>query len=83
MVITVEYAKPFRKAIRKLKDAALKERVKKKVAEITERPDIGKPLGNRLKGARSVYVPPFRITYILVGSNLTFLDFDNRDKIYR
>ncbi len=83
MVKQVVVASSFERAIRKLKDAALKERVKRQIAEIVERPGIGKPLRFQKKGERTVRVPPFRIIYAWEGDTIYLLDFDKRDRIYR
>lgn len=83
MVTKVVFTESFRKAVHKLKDAAVKERINKQVAEIVQRPDIGKPLKFQKKGDRSVWLPPFRIIYAIDGDTLFFLDFDKRDRVYR
>ncbi len=83
MVAEPVYTEKFERAVRKLKDAALKERVRKQAGEILERPDIGKPLRFDRKGERSVWVPPFRIIYSWEGNTVTFLNFDKRDVVYR
>jgi len=83
VVSRVVYSTAFEKAVKKLRDVALKERVKKQVAEIVERPDIGKPLKFQRKGERSVWVPPFRIIYAWQGDTVYLLDFDKRDEVYR
>ncbi len=83
MVRSVVFTSSFERAVKKLKDAALKERVKRQIEEITERPDIGKPLRFQKKGERTVRVPPFRIIYALEGDTIYLLDFDKRNKVYR
>jgi mRNA-degrading endonuclease RelE of RelBE toxin-antitoxin system len=83
MVRNVVFTNSFERAIKKLKDASLKERVKKQIAEIVERPEIGKPLRFQKKGERTVRVPPFRIIYSWEGDTVYLLDFDKRDKVYR
>ena len=83
MVSSVVRTDSFERAVRKLKDAAVRERIKRQVAEIVERPDIGKPLRHQLKGELTVWVPPWRITYAVVGDTLYFLDFRKRDESYR
>jgi len=82
MVKNIVFTSAFERSIRKLKDAAVKERIKKRIAEIIERPEIGKPLRFEKKGERSVRLPPFRIIYALHGDTIYFLDFDKRDKVY-
>jgi mRNA-degrading endonuclease RelE of RelBE toxin-antitoxin system len=83
MVSSVVCTDQFERAVRKLKDAAVRERIKNQVAEIVGRPDIGKPLRHQLKGERAVWVPPFRIIYAVVGDTLYLLDFRKRDEAYR
>ncbi|MEW6328897.1 MAG: type II toxin-antitoxin system RelE/ParE family toxin [Candidatus Micrarchaeota archaeon] len=73
----------FEKAMRKLKDAGLKERVKRQIEEITEKLEMGKPLRFQKKGERTIRVPPFRIIYACNGDTLYLLDFDKRDRVYR
>ncbi|MEM3555599.1 MAG: type II toxin-antitoxin system RelE/ParE family toxin [Candidatus Micrarchaeia archaeon] len=83
MVKNIVFTNNFERSIRKLKDAALRERIKKKIAEIVERPETGKPLRFQRKGERSVKISPFRIIYALQGDTIYFLDFDKRNKVYR
>lgn len=83
MVTSVVRTDRFEHAVRKLKDAARKERIKRQIDEIVKRPDIGKSLRHQLKGELTVWVPPFRITYAVVDDTLYFLDFRKRDESYR
>ncbi|VVC71972.1 ParE toxin of type II toxin-antitoxin system, parDE [uncultured archaeon] len=83
MVKNAVFTAAFEKAVRKIGDAAVKERVKRQIREILERPEIGKPLRFQRKGERSVRVPPFRIIYSFQGDTVYFLNFGARDKIYR
>jgi len=83
MVKSVIFTAAFERAVKKIKDAAIKERVKNRVAGIIERPETGKPLKFDRKGERSVWVPPFRIIYAVEGETIYFLDFDKRDRVYR
>ena len=83
MVADAVYTEAFKRAVKKIKDGAIKERVKTQVAEILEKPDIGKPLRFERKGERCVWVPPFRIIYSIEGNTVYLLDFDKRDRVYR
>ena len=83
MVADAVYTEAFKRAVRKIKDGAVKERVKRQVEEILEKPDVGKPLRFDRKGERSVWVPPFRIIYSVDGNTVYLLDFDKRDRVYR
>ncbi|HIH19370.1 TPA: type II toxin-antitoxin system RelE/ParE family toxin [Candidatus Micrarchaeota archaeon] len=83
MVAEAVYTSKFERAVRKIKDEAIKHRVKNQVAEILDRPDMGKPLRFDRKGERSVWVPPFRIIYSAEGNTVTFLNFGKRDIAYK
>jgi mRNA-degrading endonuclease RelE of RelBE toxin-antitoxin system len=83
MARAVTYSKDFKKALRKLRYSGLNSRITRQLSEIVERPEIGKPLSHELKGVYSVYLPPFRILYQFDEQTLTFIDFENRDKVYR
>jgi len=62
-MVTVAYDKRFERTIRKIKDAGVKERVKKQIIKIVENPETGKPMRFTRKDTREVYVPPFRLSY--------------------
>jgi mRNA-degrading endonuclease RelE of RelBE toxin-antitoxin system len=62
-MVTVAYHPHFEKTIRKIRDAALKERVKQQIIRIIEDPLIGKPMRYYRKHTREVYIPPYRLSY--------------------
>ena len=62
-MVIVSYEPAFKKKVRKIKDASLRERVKKQIRKIVLSPGIGKPMKYARKGTREVYVPPFRLSY--------------------
>jgi len=78
----------FDKSFEKLtkKDDALKERAPKKIDEICTKPEIGKPLRNRLKGTRKgtrrVQVGHYVIIYAIFWNEIVFLNFDYHDFAY-
>lgn len=65
-----------------LKDALLKERIKKHIEKIVERPEIGKPLKYSLKGERTIYIKPYRLIYSFANDTLILLRFEHRKKAY-
>jgi len=65
-----------------IKDASLKERIKKQIDKIVQRPDTGKPLRYSLKGEKSVYVKPYRLIYSVVNDTLILLRFMHRNSVY-
>jgi mRNA-degrading endonuclease RelE of RelBE toxin-antitoxin system len=81
-MVDVEYSRSFDKAIRKIRDAALKDNVKSQIVKIITAPEIGKPLRYNLKGERTLYVKPYRIIYSYNNDLISFLVFEHRDDVY-
>ena len=81
-MVEVENQPVFEKKIQKIKDAALKERVKKQIEKIIDNPEIGKPMKFERKGTRELYVSPFRISYAYLKeeSRIIFLDLYHKDE---
>lgn len=81
-MVTVAYDDQFKKAIKKIKDKGLKDRVKKQISKIVNNPEIGKPMRFARKGPREVYVSPFRLSYVYLKKKdkIIFLDFYHKDK---
>ncbi|MCD6414293.1 MAG: type II toxin-antitoxin system RelE/ParE family toxin [Candidatus Diapherotrites archaeon] len=81
-MVKVAFDTVFKRRVKKIKDKALKERVKKQIAKILANPGIGKPMRFSRKGTREVYVAPFRLSYLYVPSKDTvvFLDLYHKDK---
>jgi mRNA-degrading endonuclease RelE of RelBE toxin-antitoxin system len=74
--------KSFKHSIKKMKDASLKERIKKQVEKAANIPESGKELRYGLKGMRTLYVKPFRIIYKIEGDRLILLKFEHRESAY-
>jgi mRNA-degrading endonuclease RelE of RelBE toxin-antitoxin system len=74
------FDKQFRKLTRK--DAALKQRLGKKIKAICENPEIGEPKSHNLKGLRGEHVDPFVIVYGIFGEYVVFIHIDHHDKAY-
>lgn len=83
MVVKAFFTPLFERTLRKIKDFETKRRIKKKVEEILENPNIGKPLRFQRKGERSVRIPPFRLIYTWEKDVVCFLNLGKRDKVYR
>jgi len=73
----------FERELRKLRDKAIKDRVKKQIEKVLDSPEIGKPLRFALKQERSIYVPPYRLIYAVQGETLYLLRFEHRKAVYR
>jgi mRNA-degrading endonuclease RelE of RelBE toxin-antitoxin system len=70
----------FEKDFRKL-DGGLRQRLKKALQKVFERPKLGKPLG-RFKNVFSERVGHFRLVYRVKGEVLLLVCFKNRDDVY-
>jgi len=62
MIKEVIRAPKFIQQIKKI-DRSYLQRVQKLITKIINDPEIGKPMRFDRKGAREVYVPPFRLSY--------------------
>ncbi|MFH1917421.1 MAG: type II toxin-antitoxin system RelE/ParE family toxin [Nanoarchaeota archaeon] len=81
-MVIVRFEPFFEKAIRKIKDAELKTRIKKQITKIISTPTIGKPMRYNRKGTREVYIPPFRLSYMYFEEEgrILFLDLYHKDE---
>ncbi|MBI4449098.1 type II toxin-antitoxin system RelE/ParE family toxin [Candidatus Woesearchaeota archaeon] len=81
-MVTIEYDPSFERAVEKIRDAGLKERVKKHIIKIIEHPEIGKPMRFSRKGTREVYVSPYRLSYMFFENDqkIVFLDLYHKDE---
>ncbi len=63
-MVTVAYGPHFEKTIKKIRDHALKDRIKAQIVKIVQNPAIGKPMRYSRKQTREVYIAPFRLSYL-------------------
>lgn len=79
-IATYYFDKKFKKLTKK--DGLLKERVIRKLQEISINPEIGEPKRHALKGLRSEHLDPFVIIYIIIKDMVLLINFDHHDKAY-
>ena len=81
-MLKVEYTDDLLKTIRKIKDASIKEKIKKHIAKIIEYPEIGKPMRYARKGTRELYIGSYRLayTYFEDEKKIIFLDLYHKDE---
>ena len=81
-MVTIAYDPSFEKKVRKIKDQILKSKVKKQILKIIDSPEIGKPMRYGRKGAREVYIPPFRLSYVYIKneSKIILIDLYHKNK---
>jgi len=83
VIRNIVWTQKFERELRKQKDEALKNRVRRKIREIIANPETGKPLKFELRGERSIRIPPYRLIYAVEGDTLYLLRFQHREKVYR
>ncbi len=76
------FSDKFRKDYKKIKDKKVRLRILKQVKKIGEYSDVGKPLGSRLTGYRSLRIKPFRIIYKIEGNKIIINCFNHRKRVY-
>jgi putative component of toxin-antitoxin plasmid stabilization module len=80
-MVKIAYEPIFKKRITKIRDSALKTKIKKQIAKIIQNPNVGKPMRFTRKGTREIYVKPFRLSYIYFerGETVVLLDIYHKD----
>ena len=81
-MVKVDFDEHFERAIAKIKDTSIKDRIGKLILKIRDNPEIGKPMRHNRKGTREVYLPPFRLSYAYDKTNdiVVILDFYHKDE---
>jgi mRNA-degrading endonuclease RelE of RelBE toxin-antitoxin system len=86
MMYGLDVAEKLDRAFLKLgkKDRKKLEQINKKVLEIRENPNIGKPLKKPMQGRRRVHIGSFILFYSVdeVRRVVKLLDYDHHDKAY-
>tara|TARA_Y100000310_G_scaffold281964_1_gene302840 strand:+ start:451 stop:699 length:249 start_codon:yes stop_codon:yes gene_type:complete len=80
-MLTIEHSSQFLSLLRKVKNKADQDRIKKQIRKIIENPDVGKPMKYTRKGTREVYIGSFRLSYAYLQEEerLIFLDLYHKD----
>lgn len=79
----VVWTETFERQVRKIRDSAVKNRIRKRAQEILKNPEIGKPMRFELKGERSIRISPYRLIYAAIGDTVYFLRVEHRKAVYR
>lgn len=81
-MLSIEYKEDFLKTISKIKDEAVKKKIKKQVEKIIDNPETGKPMRYSRKGTREVYIAPYRLAYAYQPSEdkIIFLEIYHKDE---
>ena len=77
------FSEEFKKEFKKIKDKSIRLRIIKNIKKLALLPKSGKPLQYKLRGHRSVRIPPFRIIYRLEKDRIIINCFDHRKDVYK
>lgn len=77
------FSEEFRKDFKKIKDKQTRLKIIKQLKKLGEIPEAGKPLQYKLKGHRSIRIPPFRIVYRIEKNAIIINCFDHRRDVYK
>ena len=81
-MVNVDRHPQFSKIFEKIKDNALREKIKNQIEKIIVNPETGKPMMYNRKGTREVYVSPYRLSYIYSREEdkIILLDLYHKDE---
>lgn len=77
------FSDEFRKEFKRIKDKQTRLKLIKHLKKLEQLPESGKPLQYKLKGHRSIRIPPFRIIYRIEKDSIIINCFDHRKDIYK
>jgi len=80
--MNIDYSPNFLSIIRKTKNNADQEKIKKQIKKIIEKPEIGKPMRYVRNGTREIYIGSFRLSYAYFKEEdkIIFLDLYHKDE---
>lgn len=78
----IVFSDKFKKDYKKIKDKKVRLRILKQIKKISECSDVGKPLGSRLSGYKSLRIKPFRIIYRIERDKIIINCFNHRKRVY-
>ena len=84
MDYSIELSEEFQKSMDKLKkkDNVLFKKIRKKLIDISEKPEHYKPLKNILAGYRRTHVGSFVLIYKIEENVIRIISLDHHDKAY-
>ncbi len=77
------FSEEFKNDFKKIKDKSTRLKIIKHIKKLRQLPESGKPLQYKLKGHRSVRIPPFRIIYRIEKDKIIVNCFDHRKDVYK
>ena len=81
-MLNVDYTDDLLRTIKKIKDLSVKEKIKKQIKKVIEKPEIGKPMRYARRGTRELYIGSYRLAYSYSKEEkkVIFLDLYHKDK---
>ncbi len=79
----IELSEKFKNQVKKVKDEAVMDRIKKEFKVLLKDPTLGKPLRYSLKGFRSIRIGKYRLIYALEGDVVKVYSFEHRKGVYK
>ena len=76
------FSDEFRKDFKKIKDKTTRLKIIKQLKKLSNEPEVGKPLKNKMKNHRSLRIAPHRIIYRLEKDKIIINCFDHRKSVY-
>jgi len=77
------FSEEFRKEFKRIKDKQTRLKLIKHLKKLEQLPESGNPLQYKLKGHRSIRIPPFRIIYRIEKDSIIINCFDHRKDVYK
>ena len=81
-MVNISFSPDFENTVRKIKNEALKTKIKKQISKLIKNPETGKPMRFARKGTRELYIPPYRLSYAYIKEKdeLIILKIYHKDK---
>ena len=81
-MVRIDITRRFSVQIRKIRSAADRDSIKKRMRKVVEKPEIGKPMRHDRKGTREVYVGSYRLAYTYFEKEdvIVFLELYHKDQ---
>ena len=79
-MVEVIFDPNFKRNFKKIKNQAIKDKIKKQIQKIKENPETGKPMRYDKIGTRELYVQPYRLSYRLENNIVYILALYHKDE---
>ena len=78
-MVEVIFDSYFKKNFKKIRDKSIKSRIIKQISKIKNNPTVGKPMRYARKDTRELYIPPYRISYLVEDNVIYILDLYHKE----